>query len=107
MSTSETKVYKSKWYDPTFIREYYRNRQREVRGLKRHPNLTTDGKRWLDVYPEDKPKPRKRKQTKKLCEVCLKEYFHKKSHEKSKFHIGVVNVLSFKEQNVVSKQIES
>lgn len=41
---------KSKWEDPEYRRAYYRQYNRKKNGIKRHPYILDDGRRYKDVY---------------------------------------------------------
>jgi hypothetical protein len=93
-------VPKRDWNDPEWVRTYRREKARErLGGLKRHPNILDDGRRWADVYPhggfatiEEKRKAwRDRyyvKSPQKTCEVCNVEYYtsQEEKHMNSKKH---------------------
>lgn len=81
----------SKWKDPEFIRVYYREKRRQQRGIKRHPNIMEDGSKWSDHHPwgkyetkeefkESRKKYRKPvpKSTKIKCDLCQIEVFEAK-----------------------------
>ena len=44
----------SKWNDKDFLRKYHREKQRERRGIKRHPNILDDGTLWSQSHPYGK-----------------------------------------------------
>ena len=48
---NENQVKCSKWKDPEFLRKYYREKRRDERGLKRHPNILEDGTLWSENNP--------------------------------------------------------
>lgn len=88
----------NKWKDPEFLRVYYRHRRRNERGgLKRHPNLTEDNQRWLDVNPQP---VKKYTYEHKTCDVCGRTYKFINAHTKTKFHQEVQTLLSKSEQKL-------
>lgn len=99
----------AKWRDPEYVRKYYRERQRRLRGdFKLHPYVMEDGRKWSDHHPWGKfktyeewrawktsiakpqaPRP------KRMCELCNKEIYEARwaNHEKSRPHQRMVDLL--------------
>ena len=51
LTTAETATpMTSKWKDPAFLKEYYRQYSRKNRTYKLHPYILEDGRRYKDVY---------------------------------------------------------
>jgi ribosomal protein S18 len=99
----------SNWKDPEWVRKFYREKRRQERGLKRHPNILDDGTRWSDAHPwgrfetEEELKEYKKKyqkpapkRPKKTCDICQKEVYEAKwwVHEKSIDHVRNVQLLN-------------
>lgn len=98
----------SKWKDPDFLRKYYREKRRQHRGVKRHPNVMDDGRKWSEHHPYGnfetkeewlkwkysfmKPKP---KQPKKTCDLCKITLYESKwqIHLQSNEHVKNVELL--------------
>ena len=117
MSNTEQEVSsQSKWKDPEFKRIYSREYNRKRNGIKRHPNITEDGRKWSEVnqYPpefesmeawqkfrKDRAKEynRKRALLKKPrihCQICSKDLISGKyeAHVKSVQHKKYEAVIS-------------
>ena len=108
MSEEKVKV-QSKWKDPEHIRVYMRERYR-AKGLKRHPNILENGKKWSEEHPYGKyethtewmqsfKKYYKHSRVEHLtCEVCGYTYYDndicKEKHLKSKNHTFAVSVVN-------------
>ena len=111
MDNVQVPVKISKWKDPAFLRKYYRERRREERGLKRHPNVLDDGSLWSEHNPWGQFSSHREKLDamakyrtlvpKRECEMCGGQYYetqHEK-HQKTKKHLVAIDLL--KKHNVV------
>lgn len=107
-ATAEATPY-NKWKDPDFVRRYYREKRREVRGMKRHPNIIVDEngneKLWSDDHPYGRFNTHRekldnmakyRKNIKKVeCQICGSSYYEtqQKAHCETKKHKSAVELL--------------
>lgn len=106
-----TKQKYSKWKDPEFMKKYHREKQRERRGSKRHPNILEDGTRWGESRPfgqfdsyEEKLKymAKYRKYVPKItCDICQGEYYQtqEERHFNSKKHQDVIKKVLEEQKN--------
>lgn len=101
----------NKWKDKEFIKQYYRERQRQKRGLKRHPNIMEDGSLWSESHPYGRFETHREKLDnmakyrthipKVECQICGHIYFQsmKDKHPETKKHKLAVQLL--KRHNVI------
>ena len=80
----------NKWKDPDWLKQYRREKNREHRPLKRHPNILDDGSKWSDHYPC------RETVTWAKCHVCSRRYNvdKKERHDGTKYHKHCQDVLN-------------
>lgn len=101
----------NKWKDPEFVKKYYREKRREQRGVKRHPNIMEDGRLWSETHPYGRFESHRekldymakyRKPIPKVeCCICGCSYYQTqvKAHCETKKHQVAVNLL--KKHNLI------
>ena len=114
MEQVKEQIIKNKWSDPVFRRDYFRMKQQEYRGIKRHPNVMEDGSKWSDKHPfgkynsfqefneatreAQKVRRQVEKETKVYhCDTCNVDYKRGDRHNKSSKHIFALRILEDKE----------
>ena len=105
MQENVDEIITSKWKDPEFLKKYNRERRRDERGTKRHPNILENGHLWSEENPYGKFKNHREKLDamakyrnpipKIVCPLCGCNYFttHQEKHILTKKHMNVVELL--------------
>ena len=121
----------NRWEDPEWRRKYFREKRREIRGVKRHPNIMSDGRKWSEVHPYGKyetleekqqalreshkkynakrpPAPPQRTE-KKICPICAKSYYpaNEGKHLRGAFHQTAIKTLELHGLTVTKNSFDS
>jgi len=81
--------YETRWKNKVFLREVQRQRRHGL-GLKQRMRVLDDGKKYVDVYPQDNKQKYYEPRPKQFCQVCKKQIYQGNyaRHIQSKEHSG-------------------